>query len=465
MKRIKTRWYGTVIFSLLFMCSLFLGFGTGNEVKAAVTLKNPLVSGNVSTWDCIWFGSYPQTEILPGSAEYNSLRAAGGWDANNEITLNGVKYRRMQKAHATSSEYSGREGYYHWSDATTWHYFRYEPIKWRVLEKGDALLLLADKALDTKQHISEKNWSQSSIRTFLNSEWTGKDSFLGTAFTAEQQSVILVTEHKDKLAVKDFNVDTSDRIYVPDNGSGKSDISNINYGFPSGSSYNTIRRVSPTDYAHAMGTCTFSTGTCRWALRRYVYWTDGSYQGIYGVSENGGTNFYVSDLLFGIRPMMRINASRTDLYSYAGTVSSNGTVSEVEPQNNGTWSGTGGTSSNYNSTNPAGNGSSVNANAPKKAKIKKVQLSGRRGLKVVIKRDKKASGYQLQYSTNKKFKKKKTKSVMLNKNKKTTKILKNLKSGKKYYIRVRSFKKVRVNGTVSKVVGSWSKVKVSKKVR
>ena len=180
--------------------------------------------------------------------------------------------------------------------------------------------------------------------------------------------------------------------------------------------------------------------------------------GIYGVSENGGTNFYVSDLLFGIRPMMRINASRTDLYSYAGTVRSDGVVNEVAPQNSTN-------TTIKNSSSVKKNSSSVNSNAPKKAKIKKVQLSGRRGLKVVIKRDKKASGYQLQYSTSKKFKKKKTKSVMLKKNKKTTKILKNLKSGKKYYIRVRSFKKVRVNGTVSKVVGSWSKVKVSKKVR
>ena len=100
-----------------------------------------------------------------------------------------------------------------------------------------------------------------------------------------------------------------------------------------------------------------------------------------------------------------------------------------------------------------------------KATVISLTLPGKRKLKVQIVRDKKADGYQLQYSTKKKFKKKTTKTININKNKKTTKILKKLKSGKKYYIRVRSFKKIRSNNSVTKVYGSWSDVMVSKKIK
>lgn len=50
------------------------------------------------------------------------------------------------------------------------------------------------------------------------------------------------------------------------------------------------------------------------------------------------------------------------------------------------------------------------------------------------------SGYQVQHSTSKSFKGAKT--VTVNSNKTTSKTIKNLKGGKKYYVRVRTFKKV-----------------------
>ena len=457
MKRIKTRWYGTVIFSLLFMSSLFLGFGTGSEVKAAVTLRDPMVSGDVTTWDCVWFGSYPQTEILPGNSVYNSLQSASGWDVNDELTINGVKYRRLRKSYATSSSKSGTEGYYNWENTATWHYFRYEPIKWRVLETGGNMFLMADKAIDTKQHISEVNWSQSSIRSFLNSTSTGRNGFMGTAFTAEQQNAILETDVKTKLAVADGNVDTRDRIYLLDTVEINYNDKTPRYGFTSKST----RKAKLTDYASAMGSWSDETRTCGWWLRRYMITTNGYYNGIYAVSDTGGAGslYYVSTMACGVRPVMHIDSSRTSLYYYAGTVSSNGAVSEVAIPSNNATANNGAAANKHNSP------SFVSAASPKKAKIKKVKAAGRRALKITIKRDKNASGYQIQYSINKKFKKKKTKAVNIKKNKTTTKTLKKLKSGKKYYIRVRSYKKVRSGNSVMKVYGNWSKTIVSKKVR
>ena len=64
------------------------------------------------------------------------------------------------------------------------------------------------------------------------------------------------------------------------------------------------------------------------------------------------------------------------------------------------------------------------------------------------------TGYQIQYSSDKKFKKN-NKSVTVTKQKTTKATVKKLKSKKKYYVRVRTYKTV--NG--KKIYSSWSKVK------
>ena len=64
------------------------------------------------------------------------------------------------------------------------------------------------------------------------------------------------------------------------------------------------------------------------------------------------------------------------------------------------------------------------------------------------------SGYEVQYSTSKKFTKKTTKTVKVKKSSKKTTI-KKLKKGKKYYVRVRTYKTV--NG--KKIYSGWSTVK------
>ena len=67
------------------------------------------------------------------------------------------------------------------------------------------------------------------------------------------------------------------------------------------------------------------------------------------------------------------------------------------------------------------------------------------------------SGYEIQYSTSSKMKNKKT--VTVKKNSTTSKIIKNLKSKKKYYVRIRTFKTVKINGKNVKFYSSWSKIK------
>ena len=88
---------------------------------------------------------------------------------------------------------------------------------------------------------------------------------------------------------------------------------------------------------------------------------------------------------------------------------------------------------------------------PAKMKTPAVK-DGKKKLTVSWKKDSKADGYQIQYSTSSKFKNAKTVSC----SKKTVKTtIKKLKSGKKYYVRIRAYKKI---GN-KKYYGSYSKVK------
>ena len=90
---------------------------------------------------------------------------------------------------------------------------------------------------------------------------------------------------------------------------------------------------------------------------------------------------------------------------------------------------------------------------PKKTSIKKLS-KGKKKFTVTWAKVSGVKGYQIQYSSDKKFKKN-NKSITVTKQKTTKATVKKLKSKKKYYVRVRTYKTV--NG--KKIYSSWSKVK------
>lgn len=90
---------------------------------------------------------------------------------------------------------------------------------------------------------------------------------------------------------------------------------------------------------------------------------------------------------------------------------------------------------------------------PKKTSIKKLS-KGKKKFTVTWAKVSGVKGYQIQYSSDKKFKKN-NKSVTVTKQKSTKATVKKLKSKKKYYVRVRTYKTV--NG--KKIYSSWSKAK------
>ncbi len=371
------------------------------EAKAAsVTLKNPRIvkDDNMEaeqkvTWDCIWFGSYPQREVVADAASYDAiykdyynpktdiiedavlfqkLETVSGW-IDNEITLDGNKYRRMKKEDATrSSSNLKSEDEYRWKDSTSWHYFRYEPIKWRVLSTaGNQAFLFADLALDDQiynNNDANVTWETSGMRSWLNGygpeinepkEDYRSDSFLQDAFSSAQQQAIRTTEveNADNLQYgTEGGNNTKDKIFLLSEQEVYGTKAGA-YGFAE--AYDTddeARRRKSSTYAKAKGVRSRYSpgveydGNCWWLLRTpgyYTYWVMKVISRGY-VSRNGDI-VYLSD--HGVCPALNLNLSSSDLWSYAGTVCSD---EQAEPgsgdsDNNGNNNSGGNTGGNGNS--------------------------------------------------------------------------------------------------------------------
>ncbi|MCQ4637077.1 InlB B-repeat-containing protein [Anaerovorax odorimutans] len=91
-----------------------------------------------------------------------------------------------------------------------------------------------------------------------------------------------------------------------------------------------------------------------------------------------------------------------------------------------------------------------------KTKIKSLKKTSKTKMKVSYKKISGAAGYQIAYSTSKKFRKKQTKYTTT---KATSKKLTKLKKGKRYYVKVRAYKK---DSAGKKIYGKYSAVKSKK---
>lgn len=295
---------------VIIVCLLLAGgikyYSTGNEQEISTAKKdlveNPKIvkdtsveGGKKVTWDCIWFGSYPQTKIVSSSKEndlYSTLETANGWDKNNDIIIGKEKYHRAKKS-----------------------YFKYEPIKWRVIkcENGEALLL-SDIVLDKQKYnkrLKKVTWEKSTLRKWLNKK------FMNRAFSSSEQEAIRTTKviNEDNYYYKtDGGNDTLDKIYLL---SLSETDEEKEYGFTD--SYGMTIKYS--NYAD---------------LDDYQYWwlrTPGEKNisaaavDMFGEAYVGGGE---SDMELGIRPVLHLNLLATDDYSYAGKIASDGTVNQVD---------------------------------------------------------------------------------------------------------------------------------------
>ena len=372
---------GILCFSLILSAFAGISFAKPKRAEAAAkgnTLSNPRIVEDGSmqarqkvTWDCIWFGSYPQAEVVPASREYTALdeellqdgdlikddatyqtlQAAAGWDEQGDIEISGEKYRRIKKEDATYI--STASGCYQWKNETEYHYFKYQPIKWRVLSvDGSEAFLLADKALDDKQyHTVYENvtWEGSTVRSWLNGYGASanlqkkdysSNNFANTAFSASTRTAIKDTrvENKDNLSHgTEGGEDTVDKVFLLSESEVYTDAAK-GYGFVSDYNvYDEARRAKSSVYAKALGTWSDGSasyvGNCYWWLRSPGYCSDKAAS----VSSDGWvyrSGDYVYHHTYGVRPALNLNlaassdAESSNLWSYAGTVCSDGTVDE-----------------------------------------------------------------------------------------------------------------------------------------
>ena len=95
---------------------------------------------------------------------------------------------------------------------------------------------------------------------------------------------------------------------------------------------------------------------------------------------------------------------------------------------------------------------------PKGTSVSKV-TAAKKGFKVTWKKQTtQTTRYEVQYSTASNFKKG-NKTVTVSKNKTTSKSVSKLSAKKKYYVRVRTYKTVKIGGKSVKLYSGWSKAK------
>ena len=271
------------------------------QQKSQYILRNPKVeddssteSGKKVTWNCLWFGSYPQSQITAEDGEiYTILTNIDNWNKNGDVIIENTKYHKTEK-----------------------DYFKYEPIKWRILqsENGEAFLL-SDVILD-KQLYNENDkyvtWEKSSLRAWLNKK------FINTAFSDEEKEKINITEivnQDNPVYGTEGGNNTFDKIFLLS----LSEVSEQQDGEKYGFLDDEIRACGKSDFSKTVswwwlrspGRNSFSAAEvdcCGWILRC------------------GVDVCYDSD---GVRPALHLNLSSSNLFSYAGTVSSDGTKNEV----------------------------------------------------------------------------------------------------------------------------------------
>lgn len=311
------------------------------EVKAATTLKNPITipddgleAGQRTTWNCIWFGSYPQSEVTKADGTiYNTLENKFNWDDNGDGYVGKNKYRRVARKDV---KYPAN-----WENNQDYRYFKYEPVKWRVLNvDGDKALLVADKALDLKPYhntYTDVTWETCSLRSWLN------NTFINSAFLANEQNAIPSVTVKAEGSIRpaadeddnkvDGGKDTTDKVFILS----FSEVSG-KYGFrtiedlDSYGDYDEAKKCAMTNYANAFTTSSAEEKEdCYWWIRN-----PGDFPSMAVVSgENGRVLGYgngVNSSQPAVRPALYLNLSNKKVYSDAGTVCSNGKVKESKKE-------------------------------------------------------------------------------------------------------------------------------------
>ena len=219
--------------------------------------SNPVYneSTKATKWSYVYFGRYPQSQVTGQDLDDSIVNA--NYNINGDAVVDGVKYRRVQNGDTK--------------------YYRYEPIKWRVMENdGTSLWLIADQTLfeTSRDYGSYVKYSVSCSRSILNGynelenelhvDFSGKGAnFYTMAFNMEEQDIM--------LPITVTNAGVTDMVIIPE----YEDLTNKEKGF--GSDYSRI--ATRTDYVPQKGTTeSYSEWIYQENNRLKNVWSDGQFE-------------------------------------------------------------------------------------------------------------------------------------------------------------------------------------------
>ncbi len=345
----KKKLIGTILCVLIATCTLtFVACGgTGNGGGNTPVIPNGIYArinedGTASSaGEYILLGSYPQREVTDSTLKstLDNMRGtlptsdnSGNWTDYGyyisgeiesymwyqDVEYNGEKYRGVYftqyRPYYTTYRSSASNSYqdqFYLANAVYW--FKFEPIKWRILsESNGEALILCEMIIDSQQFDYDGSYSNdyanSTIRAWLN------DNFYNTAFNNLQKEIIKTTtvdngvESTGYTSNQNACENTNDKIFLLS----AEEVTTEEYGFSSDyMAYDIARQKQNTDYAKVQGCFTDEdvsyNGNGLWWLRSPNDYS--SYSARF-VNVVGDFNIYeVIRADMGIVPALRIQLS------------------------------------------------------------------------------------------------------------------------------------------------------------
>ncbi|MBR3553284.1 MAG: InlB B-repeat-containing protein [Clostridia bacterium] len=364
------------LLSLLLAVLLCVGCFAVAATPASATV-NP---SNYKVGDIISYGTYPQTRVNATNSLRNAV-ANATWKSYGYVTtkktidmqyadvvVNGWRYRAVKfseyrpfderGACTEDNSYMDDNGY----TPNTTYYFRYDPVKWRVLDPNTGLLM-CEKIIDAQcfsesflldtsnfevhayqgsnRKVYANDYGKSSLHSFVSSV------IAAVAFSANQiANVKQVTSNNEASISTSYTyVSTKDKVLIPS----QADVLSTAYGFSSSRDADPQRVAYVTDYAKCQGILVSDNGASAWWLRTPAGETYIS-QVIKGNGQFYGKkyNWWYQWSICGVRPMIHLtrleqNTSQSNWLSSSGKEDANYTEVYFSSQSfeNGTVTGGG----------------------------------------------------------------------------------------------------------------------------
>ena len=377
-----------LIFNIFFLYDPNKANGTDSNNngyhKPVIEENENMSTGLKTTWQCVYFGSFPQEEVMNTNMKYpvDEYAIDDGFIIDDEIYKNvldlakdkykirdtskdifansslkneniiinvdlikDIEYKNEKYRIEINKTKNNEEQYYKYNiNDEKYKIFKYSPIKWRIVNvEGNIVTLLSDKLItslrygqsDPDNHF-DSSWEGSNARKYLNSGDLYSDNsdpnwklegFLN-AFTEKEKNAMIKSNVKNAknayYGVSSGN-DTEDIVYIPSNEEVFSSDLASTYGFYKGSGHDDpAKRFRSTTYAKYTGAWWSPVesykGNSFWFMRTNGYKDDY----ITYICDFGyiyNRGIGVDNFGAGILPMVKVDISKIDLID-AGYVSS-----------------------------------------------------------------------------------------------------------------------------------------------